>query len=85
MTLVPDIPLIIGWPMADPKSAEETPSKSSIASPKLEFAAVSISSPSTTCNAPFTSEETNEAVTTISSVSCAVIFNTESAPITKNA
>ena len=47
-TRVPDMPLIIGWPIAEPKSAEETPSKSSIASPRLPFAEVSTSSPSMT-------------------------------------
>ena len=66
-------------------SADETPNRSSIASPKLALTFISISSPSTTCNEPLISVLTNEEVTITSSKSCAVIFKIESAPITKNA
>ena len=48
LTRLPDIPLMMGWPTAEPKSLDETPNKSSIVAPMLSEAPLVMLSPSMT-------------------------------------
>ena len=76
-TRLPIMPLMIGWPTAEPKSADETPRRPSNASPIFDVAPSETCSPSSTCSGLPKSLEARsmkDAVTITSSITSSWAF-----------